>query len=204
MVVKDYNDNVFINCPFDEDFRKLFYAKVFAIFDCGFRARCALEEDDGGEVRIDKISKIINQCRYGIHDISRTELSKTNKLPRFNMPLELGMFLGARKYGDSHQKKKNCLITDKEPYRYQIFISDIAGQDIRQHNNEPNKAIKVIRDWLRVASKRTTIPGGSVITDRYATFKNELPDICAVANIKEDELTYNDYATFVSEWLIAA
>lgn len=203
MAVKDYNDNVFINCPFDEDFKEIFYAKVFTVFDCGFRARCALEEDDGGEVRIEKIAKIINQCRYGIHDVSRTELCKKTKLPRFNMPLELGMFLGARKYGDSHQKRKSCLITDSEQYRYQMFISDIAGQDIRSHANKPGDAITVVRNWLNAASKRTTIPGGKDISERYEAFKRDLPEICLAAKIGEDELTFNDYSTFVSEWLKA-
>ena len=57
VAVKDYNDNVFINCPLDNKFIDIFYAKVFAVFDCGFRARCALERDDSGEVRIEKIIK---------------------------------------------------------------------------------------------------------------------------------------------------
>jgi len=32
------------------------------------------------------------------HDISRTELNE-HSLPRFNMPLELGLFLGASRFG---------------------------------------------------------------------------------------------------------
>jgi len=204
MAIKDYNDNVFINCPFDKDFMQIFHAKIFAVFDCGFRARCALEEDDGGDVRIEKIARIINKCRYGIHDISRTELCRDTNLPRFNMPLELGIFLGARKYGNPEQKKKCCLITDTERYRFQIFISDIAGQDIRAHEGSPDNAIRIVRDWLRSASKRTSIPGGAAIIERYQTFRDELPRICEKAKIREDELTFNDYATFVSEWLPTA
>ena len=38
-----YNNSVFINCPFDDDYRSLFRALVFAIEACGFGARCALE-----------------------------------------------------------------------------------------------------------------------------------------------------------------
>ena len=34
----------------------------------------ALEEDDGSQVRIEKIYNIVTDCRYGIHDISRTGL----------------------------------------------------------------------------------------------------------------------------------
>ena len=45
-----YNDNVFINCPFDAKYKSLFDAMVFAVHDCGFIPRCALEEDDASEV----------------------------------------------------------------------------------------------------------------------------------------------------------
>jgi len=37
------SDNVFINCPFDSDYKPLFDAIVFAIFDFGFVPRCSLE-----------------------------------------------------------------------------------------------------------------------------------------------------------------
>jgi transcription initiation factor TFIIIB Brf1 subunit/transcription initiation factor TFIIB len=53
-----------------------------------------LEVSDASQVRIEKIAGIIAACKFGIHDISRTELDPTTHLPRFNMPLELGLFLG--------------------------------------------------------------------------------------------------------------
>ena len=89
------NRDVFVNCPFDTDYRPLFNAIVFTIIRSGFRARCALEADNAAENRFDKICKIISECRYGVHDISRTEVDGNPPLPRFNMPLELGLFLGA-------------------------------------------------------------------------------------------------------------
>ncbi|MEK6375316.1 MAG: hypothetical protein AABO58_21790 [Acidobacteriota bacterium] len=87
------------NCPLDDVYRQLFEAVVFAVHDCGYIARCALEVDDASEVRIEKIAKIIASCKFGIHDISRTELDAGTDLPRFNMPLELGLFLGAKRFG---------------------------------------------------------------------------------------------------------
>jgi len=114
ITIANYSKDIFINCPFDNEFLDLFYAKVFCVIDCGFRARCAQEAVDSGEVRIEKVTRIILQCKYGIHDISRTELCKKTKLPRFNMPLELGIFLGAKRYGDSEQRRKVCLITDTD------------------------------------------------------------------------------------------
>ena len=136
---KDPND-VFLNCPFDDKYRPIFEAVIFAIYDCGFVARCALEIDDSAEVRIDKIFRLIGACKFGIHDISRIELDRKSGFPRFNMSFELGIFLGAKRFGGRRQKEKSCLILDKEPYRFQSFISDIGGQDIKAHDGEPKTA----------------------------------------------------------------
>lgn len=126
-----YSESVFLNCPFDEEYEPVFWAIVFTIHDCGFVARCALEVDDSSDTRIAKIYKLIEACELGIHDISRTELDSVNDLPRFNMPLELGIFLGAKRFGSAKQRKKKCLVLDRERYRFQKFCSDIAGQDIK-------------------------------------------------------------------------
>ena len=196
-----YNDNVFLNCPFDSAYKQLFDAMVFAVHDCGFIARCALEEEDASQVRIDKIYNIIVDCRYGIHDISRTELDEDSGLPRFNMPLELGVFLAAKKFGTNEQKIKNCLILDSEQYRYQQFISDIAGQDIQAHNNDPKEMIIVVRNWLRNVSKCETIPSGSIIWKRYQEFMGDLPQLAQEYQLKVDELIFNDYTSVITRWL---
>lgn len=199
-----YRDNVFVNCPFDDKFNGIFHAMVFAVFDYGFIARCAKEENDSGAVRIEKIINIIKQSKFGIHDISRTELCKKTKLPRFNMPLELGLFLGAKKFGDREQKQKACLITDREPFRYNSYISDINGQDIQSHHNDISTAVQVVADWLRNSSpklRRKKIPGGTEISRRYELFSKELPKMCKEAKITVKELGFNDYTDFVSEWI---
>ena len=196
-----YNDNVFLNCPFDSTYKQLFDAMVFAVHDCGFIPRCALEEEDASQVRIDKIYNIIADCRYGIHDISRTELDETSGLPRFNMPLELGVFLGAKKFGIDEQKRKNCLILDKEQYRYQQFISDIAGQDIQAIITILKTMVTVVRNWLRTASERETIPSGSIIWKRYQEFMGDLPQLAQECRLEVDELIFNDYTSVITKWL---
>ncbi len=125
--------NVFINCAFDDDFAASFRALVFAVIACGFNVRCAREMSDASETRIDKLYRIIDQSRFSIHDLSRTELDPVNKLPRFNMPLELGIFLGAKRFGDEANRQKRCLVLDVEKYRHQKFVSDLAGMDITDH-----------------------------------------------------------------------
>jgi hypothetical protein len=200
---KDYSSRVFINCPFDDEYLSLRNALVFSIYDCGFVPRCALEEDNGGNVRFEKIQRLIRESKFGVHDVSRTELDPEHSLPRFNMPLELGVFLGAQKFGDSAQRNKNCLVLDREKYRYQKYISDIAGHDIRSHENRPEQLITIVRNWLSTSSGRKTIPGGAAIVSRYKEFSNALPAMCANVMIDIAELTYNDYSNFVSEWLQA-
>jgi hypothetical protein len=48
-------DNVFVNCPFDDEYAETFRALIFAIGACGFRPRSARELDDGGQARIEKL-----------------------------------------------------------------------------------------------------------------------------------------------------
>lgn len=196
-----YHKWVFINCPFDEHYKPLFEAIVFAVADCGLRPRCALELDDSSEVRIDKIFKIIADCKYGIHDISRTEVTSASGLPRFNMPLELGMFLAAKRFGVGRQKKKICLILDSAPYRYQQFISDIAGQDIQVHDNDTKLVITVVRNWLRSTSGLKNMPGGIEIHRRFQAFEQDLPTLCDKARLQRAELTFNDSASIIADWL---
>lgn len=196
-----YAASVFINCPFDPAYRPMLYAAVFAILDCGYQPRCAQEVEDGGDVRIEKIKRMIEECKFGVHDISRTELDEDNELPRFNMPFELGVFLGARYFGNGDQTKKTTLILDRERYRYQKFLSDIAGQDIQSHADNPEELIGKVRNWLSNATKRATIPGAARMKTRYNEFQEVLPALCEELELSQDELLFNEYATITSSWL---
>lgn len=198
-----YNKNVFINCPFNEGYDPIFYAIVFAVADCGFTPRCALEMGDSGHNRFDNIKRLIEESKFGVHDISRTELDN-NDLPRFNMPLELGVFIGARKFGSSLHKQKKILILDTHKYRYQKFMSDIAGQDIRSHANQASQAITCIRDFLNDFAGQKTIPGGKNVNNRYEQFQQALPGLCHKVKMQVEEKTYNDYCRFVFEWMKGA
>lgn len=201
MVLRNkHSSNVFINCPFDVEYLPVREAIIFAIVGCGYIPRSSLESDDSGEIRIDRIMNLIEGSRFGIHDISRTELDLAEGLPRFNMPLELGLFLGARRYGGSAHKAKRCLILDRERYRYQKFLSDISGQDIKAHDNDPAKVIAVVRNWLHGSSRRKNIPGGSVLVKRYGVFRKDLPVMCNTLNTEEKDLTHNEYVSMITLW----
>ena len=197
-----YDDNVFINCPFDEAYRPLFRALVFTVHACGMIARSALEVDNGAEVRIDKITRIIGQCRHSVHDISRTEADEGTGLPRMNMPFELGLFLGAMRYGAAVHRTKTCIIFDRERYRYQRFLSDIAGQDVRAHQNNPGELITAVRNALAtMLPARTTLPSGRLIRERYETFVLDVPTVCAELQLDHEDLGHRDLVEVIITWL---
>jgi hypothetical protein len=192
---------VFINCPFSQDYQDYFRAIVFTVIRHGFTPRCALEADDGSENRFDKICAIIRDCRLAIHDISKTELDAHSGLPRFNMPLELGLFLAAKKFGDTKQRQKKCMILDRAPYRYQQFISDIAGQDIHSHNGQIDRLIGEIASWLRSEVPVRKVPGGKAIADEFSNFSSEVPELCKLEKIDPGELTFQDYRLMTAQWV---
>jgi hypothetical protein len=118
------------------------------------------------------------------------------------MPLELGIFLGAKRFGGVKQKLKSCLILDREPYRYQVFCSDIGGQDISPHYNQVEDAIRAVRDWLRtVKQDASQIPGGPRIAKRYVAFRRDLPTMCDTAGLHPTDIAFLDYRTMVIGWL---
>jgi hypothetical protein len=195
-----YERNVFINCPFDDDYAPLFEAIVFAINDAGFRPKCARERLDSSQIRLQKIIELISVSRYSIHDLSRTALDATNSLPRFNMPLELGIDLGCKAFS-ADCADKSFLIFDSEQYRFQKFVSDLGGQDIHQHGNSAKAAVTPVRDWLRTESGRTDLPGGAAIYDRYEEFRADQPAICAELKLDLAQLTFLDFSYTIARWL---
>jgi hypothetical protein len=201
-MVKDFSNSVFINCPFDDDFKELLHAIIYTVYKCGFVPRSAMEEDNALINRLSKIESIIEQCRFGIHDLSRTEINKSS-LPRFNMPFELGIFFGAKKFGDEQQKTKVALILEKQKYLYQQYISDLNGIDTQAHENNVDKVIKVVRNWLHIASGRKTIDGHLRLISDYLNFRNNLlPYAVYSVNLDINDLSYNDYCLMEEASLI--
>lgn len=200
-----FQKNVFINCPFDDAYLPLFRAIIFTVHDLGLTARCALETSNAGDVRIEKIQNIIAECKYSVHDLSRTELDKVHRLPRFNMPLELGLDLGCKRFGTKRERRKVILVMDVEPFRYQKFISDISGQDVYAHGGTQYGVIHQVRDWLRPNLDPETFitPGSSHVSTRFARFTRALPSICSKLHWDPERLGFHDYTYAAGSWIDA-
>ncbi len=198
MALSSYNDSVFVNCPFDIDYLPMLRAIIYAIYRCGFVPYTALNEDNATDYRLDKIIRCIKQCRYGIHDISRTELNSKG-LPRFNMPFELGIFFGAKQFGIKEQRNKNGLVFERKKYAYQQYLSDLNGVDVKAHGNKPLVVIESIRTWLQIASRRSTIPGTEIIKRDFKDFIRKLPTVAKKIGLNPKNIPFNDYCLIVEE-----
>ena len=58
-----------------------------------------------------------------------------------------------------------------------------------------------VRNWLRTASRRETIPSGSIIWRRYQEFIEKLSQTAREARLILEELIFNDYTLLVAQWL---
>lgn len=193
--------DVFINCPFTPDYADRFTALVFTVVRCGFEPRCTRERNDAGHVRLEAINDLIRECPLGIHDISFTRPDPQSGLPRFNMPFELGLFLGANAFGTEAQRRKRVLVLDEAPYRYQLFLSDIAGQDIKPHHGTVDGLVAATSEWLRDTGLTRNVPGGRRVMADLELFLADLPGIAAARDLEVGELTFLDLRTICAFWI---
>lgn len=152
----EFNNKVFINCPYDKKYKHFFVLIVFYCFYFGYEPVFA-SQIGGAESRIDKIIKMIKECDFGIHDISKAFIQDDESLPRYNMTFELGLDFMLK-----HNKKtrNKLLILDGEQYQYLKTISDLSGCDIIGHNNDEIRLINAIRDFFMGFNQYDKVPKG--------------------------------------------
>ncbi|MFT3796683.1 hypothetical protein [Flavobacterium sp.] len=167
--ITHFDKNVFINCPFDEDYLPLLKVILYVISKIGLTPRIASERNDSGEVRLSKIKELIQESKYSIHDLSRAKSSSGNEYFRLNMPFELGIDYGCKQY---HSKKiyrtKKFLIFEGEKDSMRHALSDMAGTDCRSHKNDAEMIVTEIRNWLSGDIEDLLPP--SVLWDDYMIF----------------------------------
>jgi len=154
---------------------------------------------DSGDIRLDKLVELIRESPRSIHDLSRIEVGE-NDLPRFNMPFELGLALGAKRFGRRPRDRIKIMVA--EPYRLPAYLSDLGGNDPDAHSNEPQRVIRIVRNYLQRSPRGVVLAGPAKLAADFATFKQRLPAIAAEIDFAPDEVRgYRDYPTFA--WCVA-
>ncbi|MGI9191989.1 MAG: hypothetical protein ACR2IL_07690 [Chitinophagaceae bacterium] len=196
-----YNNNVFINCPFDTEYAPLLRAMLFTVLYLDYKPYIS-QTISSAQVRNNQIKEHIRSCQFGIHDLSRCHCKHEGDLPRFNMPYELGLDIGSAEFGYSKLRNKRILILEKERYYYQKILSDIAGQDIFHHDGNPDIIIKNVRDWFSNNNDSFVTPYHE-IWRAYNLFKEDLFSnyIYQMPEDSFNEMIVGDYIKFTRIWI---
>lgn len=165
-----FDRSIFINCPFDEEYEPILQAILFCAIYLGFNPRLSSERNDSGESRLEKIRELIETSKYSIHDLSRCQARKRGEFYRLNMPFELGIDYGCRKYFGNDREHKKFLILEEKKYRYQASLSDLAGFDIQTHGGDFQRAVRAVRNWL-VSEAGINAVAPTKILGAYADFQ---------------------------------
>lgn len=165
-----FDRSVFLNCPFDEEFAPILQAVAFCIVHLGFFPRLAPENSDNAEPRLERIVQLIRSSKFGIHDLSRCKAGDVGEFARMNMPFELGVDFGCRRFGDAPLNEKRILVLEHSKYDYQRALSDISGWDIQAHGGDYERAVRHVRSWL-IAQAGATPVGAAAIQGKYLAFQ---------------------------------
>ena len=124
--------SVFLNIPYDRRFSKLCLAYIAGIACFGLRPRATLEIP-GSERRLDRITDLIRECQYSIHDLSRVQLNREYPpTPRFNVPFELGLAVAIAK-SEPGGPQGNWFVFETMKRRVQKSLSDLDGTEVYVH-----------------------------------------------------------------------
>ena len=199
----EYEKNVFINCPFDDEYMPLLRPILFTVIYLGYNPRIALERFDSGEPRFIKICELIEQSKFGIHDISRIIAKKEGEFYRLNMPFELGLDIGCRVFLKNQWSDKKHLILEEKKYRIKAALSDLSNSDIKAHENDPAKAVRHIRNWFVENGRRKT-QSATTIWYKFTDFMADFDKKRKAEGFEKDdiyEMPVPEYADYIKDWI---
>lgn len=163
---------VFLNVPFDNHYRKNLLALICSLVCAGRQPRCAQEVRPTSNGRMEKITELIENCIYSISDLSRMS-GGPKKLPRFNMPFELGIIY-ALHYKEP--KKYQWFLLESKRHRLGKTLSDLDA-DPKIHYNNPKKIIRIVLEWCELISPYYTLPIPQEVIRVYNVLSGSIPDL---------------------------
>jgi len=180
---------VFLNLPYDPKFENLFLAYICAAHAIGLVPRVTLEIP-GGARRLDRILGLIQKCAFSVHDLSRVQLDRNRpRVPRFNMPFELGLAVAWEKSGQPHV----WFVMEAMNYRLAKSLSDLNGTDPYIHKGTVEGVFREMGNAF-VRQRGATVPQ---MWTFYRQVRKQVPGIlqrCGTQSVFEarvfEEISY--------------
>lgn len=170
--------SVFLNIPYDSAFENLYLAYIAGLSAFGLIPRATLEIPTS-QRRLERILKLIGDCTYSIHDLSRVQLDRrAPRVPRFNMPFELGLAVA---HAYSHRQDR-WYVCETVRHRANKSLSDLNGTDVRIHGGTIRGLFGSLCD---VFVRRTRQPSIQEMNRIYRVLKRNLPRIMRHAGARD-------------------
>ena len=166
--------SVFLNVPFDGRYRGLFVALIAGLTALGRSPRSVLEISTGRS-RLDRICDLIESCGASVHDLSRITLSGPLRVPRFNMPFELGIA-----YSVARRSAHSFFVLEERRDRLQASLSDLNGHDPYVHGGTQEGILRCLLDCFAGPSSSPSLGMLKALTLRLSRFVTELQQEQAV------------------------
>lgn len=177
---KKRRDEVFLNIPYDNKFEKLFVAYIAGISAFGLVPRATLEIPDSSR-RLEKILRLAGNCRYSVHDLSRVQLDpKKPRVPRFNMPFELGLCVAFDSLNRAH--KPNWFVFEAKANRIDKSLSDLKGTDPRIHGRTVRGTLSELCNIFRRPGRQPSVPQ---MMEIYRSLRRKQPAILKEAGTQD-------------------
>ena len=163
-------DSVFLNIPYDSKFESLFLSYICAIHAYRMDPRVTLEIP-GGTRRLDRIFRLIQSCRYSMHDLSRVQLDRAKpRTPRFNMAFELGLAVAWEMMGPRHV----WFVMEAVDRRLAKSLSDLNGTDPYIHGGTIDGVFREMGNALVRKGRQPSVPEMWSI---YREVRGKIPSI---------------------------
>jgi len=133
--------SVFSNVPYEPSYERVFTALIATLVALGRKPTIVAEVPDQGHGRLQRIYREMAGCRVSFHDLSLVK----SKLPRFNMPFELGIAWALQ---EQYPRRYDFFVFEAKPFRIQETLSDFNGIDPKVHGNTGKGAIAAALDCL--------------------------------------------------------
>jgi hypothetical protein len=173
---------VFLNFPYDLEFRRLYLGYIAGICSFGLTPRAALEVP-GGERRLNRIVNLIRSWRYSFHT------------PRFNMPFELGLTVMAAM---EHPAGHTWCVFESNERRVQKSLSDLSGTDVYVHDGTIEGLFRELCNALVRVKRRPTVKQMNAV---YQTLEESCPGVMAKAGTRSPfgARVFADLAVYANE-----
>jgi hypothetical protein len=163
----------FLNVPYDNQYKNLYLAFIAGLSAFGLIPRATLEIP-GSQRRLDLIFKLIKDCHYSFHDLSRVQLdSNPPPTPRFNMPFELGIAITLAKIKGGNAYK-NIFVFEEVKWRINKSLSDLEGTHVYIHDGTVKGVFRELSNALINVKRQPTL---SQIQFIYRDLKKSVPRI---------------------------